>query len=78
MEHHSQENLHNHQQNHVQDFIISLPSQIPDEPSVDGFTRHNSLLEMNRLQVLGGRTLTTAAPGDAAVEDDDGLHLLQL
>ena len=53
-------------------------SQIPDEPPVDGFTRHNSLLEINRLQLLGGRTLTTAAAlDDAAVEDDDGLHLLQ-
>ena len=48
---------------------------IPDEPPVDGFTRHNSLLEINRLQ-LGGWSLTAAAtaPAVAAVEDADGLH----
>ena len=48
---------------------------IPDEPPVDGFTRHNSLLEMNRLQ-LGGWTLAAAAtaPAVAAVEDDDDPH----
>ena len=32
--------------------------QITDEPPVDGFTRHNSLLDLNRLQLTGGRSLT--------------------
>ena len=36
--------------------------RIPDQPPVDGITSHNSLLEMNRLQLLGGRS---AAAGDA-------------
>ena len=50
-------------------------AEIPDEPPVDGFTRHNSLLDMNRLQ-LGGWTLAAAAnaPADASVADNDDLH----
>lgn len=42
---------------------------IPDEPPVDGISSHNSLLDRNRLQLLGGRS--AAAAGDA------GPHLLQ-
>ena len=30
--------------------------QIPDEPPIDGFTRHNSLLDYNRLQLSGGQS----------------------
>ena len=36
---------------------------IPDEPPVDGVTSRNSLLDRNRLQLLGGRSAATA--GDA-------------
>ena len=52
---------------------------IPDEPPVDGYTRHNSLLELNRLHLQGGRTLPNAAPASAwdAEDDDDDLQLLQ-
>ena len=52
-------------------------SMIPDEPPVDGYTRHNSMLEFNRLQLTGGQNLIYAAPAAhaaaAAVEEDDGL-----
>ena len=58
-------------------------SQIPDRPPIDGFTSHNSLLEINRLQFLGGQTpgatstdaATTAASTVVATMDDpDGLR----
>ena len=29
-------------------------ARIPDEPPVDGYTRHNSLLDFNRIQLTGG------------------------
>ena len=48
---------------------------IPDEPPVDGYTRHNSLLEINRLNLQGGRTQPSSTQD--AVDDDDDLQLLQ-
>ena len=53
--------------------------RIPDEPPVDGYTRHNSLLEINRLNLLGGRTLPNDDPASAcdAEDDNDDLQLLQ-
>lgn len=52
-------------------------AMIPDEPPIDGYTRHNSLLEYNRLQLAGGQNLIYAAPAAhaaaAAVDDDDDL-----
>ena len=52
---------------------------IPDEPPVDGYTRRNSLLDINRLNLLGGRTLPNAGPTSVwdADEDDDGLQPAQ-
>ena len=53
--------------------------RIPDEPPVDGFTRRNSLLEINRLNLLGGLTQPRDDPAtmqDAEDEEDD-LQLLQ-
>ena len=61
-------------------FKIALSKHIatiPDEPPIDGYTRHNSLLEYNRLQLAGGQNLIYAAPAAhaaaAAVDDDDDL-----
>ena len=60
-------------------------SYIPDRPPIDGFPSHNSLLEINRLQILGGPTSAAAdsvvaastaavSPGSAANDVTDGLH----
>ena len=43
-------------------------SQIPDLPPVDGFPSRNSLLDLNRLDLLGGRSLLSTD------EDGDGLR----
>ena len=52
---------------------------IPDEPPVDGYTRHNSLLEINRLNLLGGLTQPrdVRASTQDAEDDEDDLQLPQ-
>ena len=47
--------------------------QIPDEPPIDGFTRHNSLLDYNRLQLSGGRS-EADVDSWSAVKDDVGCY----
>lgn len=53
-------------------------SHIPDQPPVDGYTRRNSLLDFNRLQMTspGGRAPAAAAVSAtaAAAEEDYGPH----
>ena len=55
--------------------VSKFMSQFPDEPPIDGFTRHNSLLDYNRLQLTGGPPLdaAAAAPAVAAAVDADDL-----
>ena len=47
--------------------------QIPDEPPIDGFTRYNSLLDYNRLQLSGGRS-EADVDSWSAVKDDVGCY----
>ena len=44
-------------------------SHIPDRPPIDGFTSQNSLLEINRLQILGGQTSAAADAVRASTTD---------
>ena len=50
---------------------------IPDEPPVDGYTRHNSLLDINRLNLLGGRPQPNDASTLDTMDGSDDLQLLQ-
>ena len=45
-------------------------SYIPDRPPIDGFPSHNSLLEINRLQISGGQT---SAAADTVYDDASSL-----
>ena len=47
--------------------------KIPDEPPIDGFSRHNSLLDYNRLQLAGGRS-EADVDSWSAVTDDVGCY----
>ena len=53
--------------------------RIPDEPPVDGYTRRNSLLEINRLNIQGGLTQPRDDPASTqdAKDEEDDLQLLQ-
>ena len=52
--------------------------RIPDEPPVDGYTRHNSLLEINRLNLQGGLTQPRDDPASIEDAEDDEDDLVQI
>ena len=52
--------------------------RIPDEPPVDGYTRHNSLLEINRLNLQGGLTQPRDDPASTQDAEDDEDDLVQI